>query len=254
MRFKDSQEQQQYLKHASSRGNVELVYAGLDVLGSTPWQINRKIFDVVLEVWNSGIRLGKLPPAVYDEPEPERVPETETDQKARSVFNLRQRQWMVGKANNHSDRCNVNYKIEIARAVSPLILVFCPSPSKLMHPPKFLGDTFYLPHNLDFRGRAYPLPPHLNHMGDDLSRGLLLFGEAKPLGERGLRWLKIHLSNLYGYDKATFDERVEFVHKNLDYIFDSAENPINVSLFHLTHAPSLKHISISGTQMVAEGR
>ncbi|KAH9986955.1 DNA/RNA polymerase [Russula vinacea] len=207
MRFKDSQEQQQYLKHASSRGNVELVYAGLDVLGSTPWQINRKIFDVVLEVWNAGIRLGKLPPAVYDEPEPERVPEMETDQKARSVFIQRQRQWLVGKANNHSDRCNVNYKIEIARA--------------------FLGDTFYFPHNLDFRGRAYPLPPHLNHMGDDLSRGLLLFGEAKPLGERGLRWLKIHLSNLYGYDKATFDERVEFVHKNLDDIFDSAENPIN---------------------------
>jgi DNA-directed RNA polymerase, mitochondrial len=124
MRFKDSQEQQQYLKHASSRGNVELVYAGLDVLGSTPWQINRKIFDVVLEVWNAGIRLGKLPPAVYDEPEPERVPEMETDQKARSVFIQRQRQWLVGKANNHSDRCNVNYKIEIARAVSLLIRFF----------------------------------------------------------------------------------------------------------------------------------
>ena len=95
--------------------------------------------------------------------------------------------------------------------------------------PKFLGDTFYFPHNLDFRGRAYPLPPHLNHIGDDLSRGLLLFGEAKPLGERGLRWLKIHLSNLYGYDKATFEERVEFVHKHIDDIFDSAENPLNVS-------------------------
>ena len=98
-----------------------------------------------------------------------------------------------------------------------------------MHFLKFMGDTFYFPHNLDFRGRAYPLPPHLNHIGDDLSRGLLLFGEAKPLGERGLRWLKIHLSNLYGYDKATFEERVEFVHKHIDDIFDSAENPLNVS-------------------------
>lgn len=207
MRFKDSQEQQQYLKHASSRGNVELVYAGLDVLGSTPWQINRKVFDVVLEVWNGGYRLGKLPPAVYEEPEPEKTPEMETDQKARSVYIQRQRQWYINKANNHADRCSVNYKIEIARA--------------------FLGDTFYLPHNLDFRGRAYPLPPHLNHIGDDLSRGLLLFGESKPLGERGLRWLKIHLSNLYGFDKATFEERVEFVHKHLDDVFDSAMNPLN---------------------------
>lgn len=102
------------------------MYAGLDVLGSTPWQINRKIFDVVLEVWNAGYRLGKLPPAVYDEPEPERNPETETDQKARSVFTQRQRQWLVSKANNHSDRCSVNYKIEIARAVSPILfLVRC---------------------------------------------------------------------------------------------------------------------------------
>jgi DNA-directed RNA polymerase len=28
----------------------------------------------------------------------------------------------------------------------------------------------YFPHNLDFRGRAYPIPPHLNHMGSDMSR------------------------------------------------------------------------------------
>jgi len=121
MHFKDSQEQQQYLKHASSRGNVELVYAGLDVLGSMPWQINRKIFNVVLEVWNAGYRLGKLPPAVYEEPEPERPSEMETDQRARSNFIQRQRQWLVNKANNHSERCSVNYKVEIARAVSLLI-------------------------------------------------------------------------------------------------------------------------------------
>ena len=121
MRFKDSQEQQQYLKHASSRGNVELVYAGLDVLGSTPWQINHKIFNVVLEVWNAGYRLGKLPPAVYEEPEPERPPEMETDQRARSIFIQHQRQWLMNKANNHSERCSVNYKVEIARAVSLLI-------------------------------------------------------------------------------------------------------------------------------------
>src|SRR6266481_5612961 len=54
MRFKDSQEQKAYLRHASQAGNVELVYAGLDVLGSTPWKINRSVFDIVLKVWNSG--------------------------------------------------------------------------------------------------------------------------------------------------------------------------------------------------------
>lgn len=86
----------------------------------------------------------------------------------------------------------------------------------------------YFPHNLDFRGRAYPIPPHLNHLGDDLSRGMLKFGESKPLGVRGLRWLKIHLSNLYGFDKATFGEREEWVMERLKQVYDSAENPLDV--------------------------
>lgn len=94
---------------------------------------------------------------------------------------------------------------------------------------QFLGEVFYFPHNMDFRGRAYPVPPHLNHIGDDLSRGLLKFGESRPLGESGLRWLKIHLSNLYGYDKASFTERVEFTMTHLDDIYDSAEKPLDVS-------------------------
>lgn len=39
------------------------------------------------------------------------------------------------------------------------------------------------------RGRAYPIPPILNHTGDDLSRGLLVFGEGRPLGDKGFDWL-----------------------------------------------------------------
>lgn len=42
-------------------------------------------------------------------------------------------------------------------------------------------DVLYFPHNLDFRGRVYPIPPHLNHMGADLARGILEFAEGKPL-------------------------------------------------------------------------
>lgn len=118
MRFKDSVEQESYLKHASDLGNVELVYAGLDVLGSTPWKINKEVFDVILKVWNSGERMGKLPPAVYDQPEPEAPPNVDSDIKAKSIYIQRLKGYNQNKANNHSERCNVNYKIEIARAVS----------------------------------------------------------------------------------------------------------------------------------------
>ena len=54
-----------------------------------------------------------------------------------------------------------------------------------------LGHPIWFPHNVDFRGRAYPVPPHFNHLAADPSRGLLLFDEAKPLGAEGLHWVKV---------------------------------------------------------------
>ena len=91
-----------------------------------------------------------------------------------------------------------------------------------------MGEKFFLPHNLDFRGRAYPLPPHLSQVGDDISRGLLKFAEAKPLGVKGLRWLKIHLANVFGNDKGSFSEREQFTMDNIKEVYDSAENPLDV--------------------------
>ena len=117
MRFKDSREQELYLRHASEAGRLELVFAGLDVLSSTPWRINRRVFNVVLDVWNSGERFGKIPPAVPDEAEPQRPENLEFDNQAKSIYLERQKMWLQNKAANHSDRCSVNYKVEIARAV-----------------------------------------------------------------------------------------------------------------------------------------
>lgn len=89
-------------------------------------------------------------------------------------------------------------------------------------------EGFYYPHNLDFRGRAYPMHPYLNHLGSDLCRGVLEFAEGRPLGESGLRWLKIHLANLYagGVDKLSYDGRIAFAESHLEEIFDSADRPL----------------------------
>lgn len=89
-------------------------------------------------------------------------------------------------------------------------------------------EGFYYPHNLDFRGRAYPMHPYLNHLGSDLCRGILEFAEGRPLGESGLCWLKIHLANLYagGVDKLSYKDRVSFTENHLDEIFDSADRPL----------------------------
>jgi DNA-directed RNA polymerase len=71
------------------------------------------------------------------------------------------------------------------------------------------SPEIYYPHTLDFRGRAYPIHPSLQHLGDDACRGLLVFGQGRPLGPRGLDWLYVHLANTWGggVDKLPYDER-----------------------------------------------
>ncbi|RVW75089.1 DNA-directed RNA polymerase 3A, chloroplastic [Vitis vinifera] len=117
----------------------------------------------------------------------------------------------------HSLRCDTEIKLSVARKMKD-------------------EEGFYYPHNLDFRGRAYPMHPHLNHLSSDLCRGVLEFAEGRPLGKSGLRWLKIQLANLYagGVEKLSYDGRLAFVDNHLDDVFDSADNPLNGNRWWLT--------------------
>lgn len=89
-------------------------------------------------------------------------------------------------------------------------------------------EGFFYPHNVDFRGRAYPMHPYLNHLGSDMCRGALEFAEGRALGKTGLRWLKIHVANLYagGVDKLSLEGRLAFTENNLDEIYDSVDKPL----------------------------
>ncbi|PWA01722.1 hypothetical protein BB558_002162 [Smittium angustum] len=206
MRTKANVEQLRYLQHASELDRLDKVLSGLDVLGLTKWAINKPIFDVVLEVWNSGKELAGIPPAFVSTTEPPKPVDYDTNPKAKYDWDLKKKYHLRNLSNNHSRRCDVNYKVSIAQA--------------------FLNQPLYFPHNLDFRGRAYPIPPHFNNLGNDLCRGLLRFYDAKPLGEKGLYWLRIQLANSFGYDKFSHTERINFTFDNWDEIVDSAKNPL----------------------------
>lgn len=117
VRTKGSKEQDIYVQTASDRGDLDQLFQGLDVLGRTAWRINRKVFDVVLEVWNAGEEFAKIPPRettidIPPEPEPDENPRVHVDW-LREVRRLK-----ALEKSNHSQRCTVNLKMEIARAVS----------------------------------------------------------------------------------------------------------------------------------------
>src|SRR5262249_18606632 len=52
---------------------------------------------------------------------------------------------------------------------------------------------FYIPLNIDFRGRIYAMP-HFNFQREDCVRELLLVADGEPIGEEGLKWLKAHVA------------------------------------------------------------
>ena len=194
-----------YIRAASEHGDMNQVFASLDVLGRTPWRINRGVYNVMVEAWNTGQPIAKLAPEnpQYEYP---LEPESSEDNEARKRWAFRMKEINHEKAGFHSQRCFQNFILEVARA--------------------YLKETFYFPHNVDFRGRAYPISPYLNHMGADNSRGLLMFGKGKELGSAGLSWLKVHLANVFGFDKASIDERRDFTTNHLSDIYDSASRPL----------------------------
>lgn len=87
-------------------------------------------------------------------------------------------------------------------------------------------DRIYFPHQLDFRGRLYAVP-QLSPQTADWIKGLLEFAEGKKVGTRGIRWVKIHIANLFGVDKVSFDDRVKWVDENTQRLLACAKDPIS---------------------------
>jgi len=56
----------------------------------------------------------------------------------------------------------------------------------------------------------------------------MLFANGKPLGPKGLNWLKVHLINLTGLKKReSIEERLRYCNEILPLVFDSAEKPFD---------------------------
>eukprot|EP00456_Euglypha_rotunda_P029083 TRINITY_DN22849_c0_g1_i1.p1 TRINITY_DN22849_c0_g1~~TRINITY_DN22849_c0_g1_i1.p1 ORF type:complete len:651 (-),score=61.72 TRINITY_DN22849_c0_g1_i1:11-1963(-) len=186
---------QESIQHAP-----EVLHA-LNFIGRTPWKVNPWLHQIANGFWNSNANIASLPARL-----PLPVPLPPGKGLLGDAFRTYQRKvfrTQKHNANQHSLSCETEIKFGIAN--------------------DFKDKSFYFPYNLDFRGRAYSLPPHLSPLGCDLSRGLLTFGEKKPLGADGFRWLKIHAANMYGKTKLSFEERLAWVESQLEWMKKSVE-------------------------------
>ncbi|KAG6451382.1 hypothetical protein O3G_MSEX007099 [Manduca sexta] len=188
------------------------VLDSLNQLGEVPWLINKPILDLQVKIFRSGgnKKLDIPPPASSLDTSQFDEPSAGADAGAGQKTAALKRRLAISRAraDMHSLWCDTLYKLSLAN--------------------HFRDSLFWLPHNMDFRGRVYACPPHVSVLGADAQRALLVFANKKPLGPDGLRWLKLHAVNLTGtLKKNTVEERLEYAESIMDKILDSADKPLD---------------------------
>ncbi|XP_033926596.1 DNA-directed RNA polymerase, mitochondrial isoform X1 [Melopsittacus undulatus] len=206
MRFVDGAIQHQLLLEQCPLVNLHPVLDALNQLGNCAWKINQPVLDIIISIFNDkGNEKLDIPPPMSEAPKPPALPGnlSALDKAQRHELLLCKKK----AAEMHSLRVDALYKLSIANYVRDRV--------------------FWFPHNMDFRGRTYPCPPYFNHLGNDVIRAILLFAEGRPLGPKGLDWLKIHLINLTGLKKKNpLQERLEYANEIMEEILDSADHPL----------------------------
>jgi len=98
------------------------ILMGLDVLGSTAWRINQVAYNAIKYAWNTTEAYEGIPRLISSPvPEVELTEDPEINKQRRSERKRAQ----IERANAHSMRCDVNYKLEIANSVSVLVSCIC---------------------------------------------------------------------------------------------------------------------------------
>lgn len=192
--------------------DMSKVYEAVNHIQETPWRINRKVFDTMRAAWDGGGNFAGLPPR-EDAPLPGKPVDFDTNEEAHA-------DWKRRAATIHQE----NARLFAARLRTQ---------QSLWIAGKFVDEAaIWFPHSLDFRGRVYPMPATAVHpQSDDGGKALLEFAHGLPLGKSGAYWLAVHIANLFGVDKVSFKERVEWTYAHSEQLIDSALAPLDGERF-----------------------
>jgi DNA-directed RNA polymerase len=197
--------------------DMATVREAVERIDRTGWRIRQDVLAVAHWYWDAGITVGKLPPrddvalppCPFCGQQPKGDHEHLRDEEIKKA-------WKRDAARIHG----YNAKIRSKRLQAGKIL--------------WLADKFkdelaiYFPHQLDFRGRVYPMPLFLTPQGNDLAKGLLTFAKGKPINDPiAAGWLMIHGAGIFGYDKVSLDGRIAWVQEHEQKILACASDPIS---------------------------
>jgi len=202
-------------KHAYQNAEMPAVTQAINAMQRTGWRVNTRLKDVMQYVWKNNLECGmpRAAPIEFPACPLDGLPE---DHKPAEGSPLAE------AFDNWKAEMRELYTAENERRAKSLAF------SRTMRLAQELTkhDEFFYVYQTDFRGRVYATAAGLNPQGTDHSKALIEFSEGKALGEDGFRWFMINGANKYGYDKASYDDRVAWVFENAQQFMAAADDPI----------------------------
>lgn len=201
---------------------MDEVYKTINTLQNVPWKLNAEVYNVASYLWEIGGDVAGLPRR--EKPELPEKPidfpyHLEKDDPAFIAWKAEHYEaWVEWK------RAAKQTYIESIKDEGQRILVA----QQLWMAERYVNEEeFYFPYFFDWRGRVYSTVSMLSPQANDLGKAMLQFAEGKPLGDSGVKWLKIHLANTFGVDKVSFEERIRWVEEHQIHILQCAADPIS---------------------------
>ena len=203
-----SPKQKEMIEAAFKSGSMDRITRALNAIQSTPFAINKPVLEQVKLAWERGDVVSKFP-----RKSKLRVPGKtknwdELDSKQRKHVKKTKEKIILRNRALDADLVNMTTDLNIADDLAK-------------------HDRFYLPHNLDFRGRIYPIPT-FNHQRADHIRALFQFARGRRLGPTGAYWLCINLANTGDFNKISkksLDDRISWVNANQRTLYLIGKKP-----------------------------
>lgn len=203
-----SPKQKEMIEAAFKSGSMDRITRALNAIQSTPFAINKPVLEQVKLAWEHGDVVSKFP-----RKSKLRVPGKtknwdELDSKQRKHVKKTKEKIILRNRALDADLVNMTTDLNIADDLAK-------------------HDRFYLPHNLDFRGRIYPIPT-FNHQRADHIRALFQFARGRRLGPTGAYWLCINLANTGDFNKISkksLDDRISWVNANQRTLYLIGKKP-----------------------------
>ena len=196
----------------------DLDLASLNAVQATPWRINHRVLDTMLEAWNGDVPAAGLMKATTKEL-PDRMADAVWDgmSKEDQLVHLRAR--------------GAIHSFNASATGRQFAIVDCLTVASELRDER----AIYYPHSRCFRGRIHPVPAFgPSPQGNDVAKALIEFGHGMPLGPDGLYWLLVRFANNCGHDKLPLDERMSWALDQMPLIQQTAVEPLGSPWWYAT--------------------